>query len=504
MLRRFGKTHLFTGQMPNFFAYVMLLSWPVIMAVLFKKLPADRALVWSLLGALLFLPMETYFDFPVVPTMNKETLPSVIAMMLCLLMVPQKIKFFPQSPVGTILILAFLISPLLTYISNTEPVFWGPMGIPGLSWKDGFAGILRNAMTLIPFVLGYNLINNAETRKNFLTIYVIAALIYSVPMLLEVRLSPQINRWVYGFLPELFGQQIRFDGFRPVVFMGHGLTVAFFTSLAVLAAATLLKGRQVGARARYLFILVYLFVVLFLCKSVGSILFAVVFVPIILVAGIRLKGWAIMVSALLVLTYPVLRAADQIPTDDLVRYAAIIQEERSRSLDFRFYNEAILLEHASQKPVAGWGTWDRNRVFDSETGDDISVTDGYWVIVIGATGWIGYIAVFGLLTLPLLRLWRWRKRKVEFEEPHIIYGIALILAVNVLELIPNATINPITWLIAGMLLRCRPQDVSEIAKPEDTADEETPAPRLHVRQRRGQKATAQDAPALQTHQRAVR
>ncbi|WP_159086888.1 hypothetical protein [Loktanella sp. Alg231-35] len=474
------------------------------MAVLFKRLPADRALVWSLLGALLFLPEETYFDFPVVPTMNKETLPSVVAMLLCLFMVPQKIRFFPQSRLATMLILGFLISPLLTYLNNTEAVFWGPMGIPGLSWKDGLANVLRHAMTLIPFVLGYNLINNAEARKNFLTIYMIAGLIYSVPMLLEVRLSPQINLWVYGFLPELFGQQIRFDGFRPVVFMRHGLNVAFFAAIAVLAAATLLRGQTAGGRARYLFILFYLFVVLVFCKSVGSILFAVVFVPIIVLAGVRLKGWAIMVSALLVLTYPVLRAADLIPTKELVSYAAMIQEDRSLSLDFRFFNEAMLLEHASKKPITGWGTWDRNRVFDSETGDDISVTDGFWVIVIGVMGWVGYISVFGLLTLPLLRLWRWRKRKAEFKEPHIVYGIALMLAVSLLELIPNATITPMTWLIAGMLLRCRPQDASDIAKPEHTAEDESTAPRLHVRQRRGQKAAAYDAPALQTHQRATR
>ena len=65
-------------------------------------------------------------------------------------------------------------------------------------------------------------------RHNFLTAYMIAGLIYSLPMLLEIRFAPQFSYWFYGYWIELFDQQIRFGGYRPVVFMGHGLVTAFF------------------------------------------------------------------------------------------------------------------------------------------------------------------------------------------------------------------------------------------------------------------------------------
>ena len=66
---------------------------------------------------------------------------------------------------------------------------------------------------------------------------VVAGLIYSLPMLFEVRMSPQLHTWIYGYFPHSFGQQMRDGGFRPVVFIGHGLGVAFFVMTTVVAAA---------------------------------------------------------------------------------------------------------------------------------------------------------------------------------------------------------------------------------------------------------------------------
>ena len=68
---------------------------------------------------------------------------------------------------------------------------------------------------------------------------VVAGLAYSVPMLIEVRLSPQINIWVYGFFQHNFDQMMRYGGFRPIVFLPHGLWVAFFALMALVAAVGL-------------------------------------------------------------------------------------------------------------------------------------------------------------------------------------------------------------------------------------------------------------------------
>ena len=121
---------------------------------------------------------------------------------------------------------------------------------------------------------------------------------------------------------------------------------------------------------------------------------------------------------------------------------------RARSLQYRLNNEDILLEKANQRPLFGWGGWGRARVYD-ESGSDISTTDGRWIITIGNEGWFGYLARFGLLTLPIILL-TLRKRK--YEVTLATSALCLVLAGNLVDLIPNATSTPLTWLMAGALL----------------------------------------------------
>jgi hypothetical protein len=440
--------------MPNLIAYAMLLIWPLIMMGLFKSLTPDRALIWSFLGAFMVLPSGAGIDLPLIPSLDKFTIPSLVALVLCMTMLKQKIRLLPASTVASVLMIGYVLSPFATLLGNRAPLIYGDVFIPGMSIRDAISASISNTITLIPFVLAFNLLSTHQARFNFLTAYMIAGLIYSIPMLLEVRLSPQIGHWVYGFYSfgeERFLQQMRFGGFRPVVFMGHGLSTAFFTLMAVLSTAILWRASNAKNRTLYAFGAIYLLFILVMCKSAGVLVFAALFLPVIGLASRKLKGWAILVCTLFVLSYPVLRAADAVPTDAMVGYAAMIQEERAQSLQFRFDNEEVLLNHAANKPLFGWGSWGRNLVYDATTGENITITDGYWIIIIGVLGWTGYISVFGLLTLPLLRLWS-RRGQPAADEHNLIYGTSLMLAVNLLELLPNASINTMTWLLAGLLL----------------------------------------------------
>ena len=100
----------------------------------------------------------------------------------------------------------------------------------------------------------------------------------------------------------------------------------------------------------------------------------------------------------------------------------------------------------------GWGRWGRNRIYDDETGRDLSITDGLWIITVGGFGIIGFLAQFGLLVFPIVRAAS-AQRFVESPRDGIFLGaMTLIMAVNVIELIPNATLSPWSWLLAGALL----------------------------------------------------
>jgi hypothetical protein len=62
--------------------------------------------------------------------------------------------------------------------------------------------------------------------------------------LLEVRLSPQLHTWIFGYHQHSFGQSLRFGGFRPVVFMDHGLMVGLWMTMATLAGFWLWRSRS--------------------------------------------------------------------------------------------------------------------------------------------------------------------------------------------------------------------------------------------------------------------
>ncbi len=57
-----------------------------------------------------------------------------------------------------------------------------------------------------------------------------------VPLCLyEIRMSPQLHRILYGFHQHEFVQTLRWGGFRPMVFMNHGLALGLWMTLACLS-----------------------------------------------------------------------------------------------------------------------------------------------------------------------------------------------------------------------------------------------------------------------------
>src|ERR1019366_4313843 len=156
---------------------------------------------------------------------------------------------------------------------------------------------------------------------------VVAGLIYSLPMLLEIRISPQLHLWVYGYSPSDFIQEMRDGGYRPMVFMGHGLAAAFFTMTAVVAAVTLWRVEVRVLRLPPAGITVYLSTILILCKSAGALVYGGVLAPLVRWAKPRLQLRVALIFVTLALSYPLLRTADLVPT------ASIVDVARSISID---------------------------------------------------------------------------------------------------------------------------------------------------------------------------
>ena len=436
--------------MPNLFALLMLLLWPVIAVVLFRRLPVGRAIIASLLVAYLFLPPPPAgFDFPLLPPLTKETIPSLAMLLACLILYRDKITLLPETMVGRVLVVVFILSPMATVLTNTEPVFWGQMGLPALKLREGLSTMIQQGLLIAPFLMARNFLRNPSDQRDILKALFIGGMVYSVLMLVEIRLSPQLNIWVYGFFQHNFDQMIRFGGFRPIVFLYHGLWVSFFAMTAVVAAVALARGSTTRIVVGFWVAAAYLLVVLILSKSLGAILYGAALVPLVAFLSSRMQLRVAALLAFVALAYPLLKGADLVPQEALLQQAERVDSDRANSLRFRFQQETILLERAQEKPLFGWGLWGRNHIWDGATQTILTVTDGRWIILIGVLGWVGFLAEFGLLAYPIYLMWR---RAGQGQLSPWVGPMSLILGVNMIDLIPNATLTPLTWLMAGAIL----------------------------------------------------
>lgn len=446
--------------MPNAFAYLMLMVWPIVCVVFFRRMGLERAIVWSILGGYLILPPRATFDLPLVPDFDKTSIPSLCAIAFCYLIARQKVPLWPQSNTIRVLLVLFLFGTIPTVLTNSDPILFRSLfntrpisfvtgQLPGLRWIDMMSVLSDQAIVLVPFVLGRAFLASETGQRELLVALVVGGLIYSVPALFEVRMSPQLNTWIYGFFQHGFEQMMRQGGFRPIVFLIHALWVAFFFMTALLAAAALARASDRSMRPRFIAAILYLAAVLYFCKSLAPLLYGLSLVPAVLLLAPRMQIRLALGFAAVAVLYPILRDYDLVPLEAILDWAEAISPARAESLAFRFENEEILLERAHEKWLFGWGGWGRNLVRDLETGNIISIPDGEWIIVFGTFGWVGYLSKMGLLAVPIFLLWRTARK----AQPSLfISTLALILAITLVDMLINAILTPYTWLIAGAIL----------------------------------------------------
>jgi hypothetical protein len=439
--------------MPNLLAYLALFTWPIVAIILFRQLPLHKALVWTLIGGYLILPSATAIKFPMLPPIDKTLVTAVPALILCHLKgQEQPATTDAMARIGRLILMALvvmiLISPVLTVLQNAAPVIDGRTFLPGLRLHDAWGMISLSLVSMIPFWLGLRYLNSREGHRALLEAIALGGLAYSLPVLFEVRFSPQLHTWIYGFFPHDFVQHIRNGGFRPVVFLSHGLLIGIYLCISVIAAMSLYREarREGSSSIKWLSASIWLLMVLVYSKNLGAMMVAVVLSAAVFLLGRRPQLIVGLVIAAVVMTYPILRGAGWIPVKTTVEFVESINEERADSLRFRLNNEDLLLARANEKPLAGWGTWGRNLIHDPETGELSSTIDGIWVAFIGMFGWIGYIGRFGLLTAPIVLF---ALRRTAAGDSYLPLGLIMALCATLLDLLPNSGLVNYVWLMAG-------------------------------------------------------
>ncbi len=463
-----------------------LLLWPVVIIILFQRQNVQVAAAVSVILGFLLLPTISGWDFPLLPALDKETIPGIMVVVMVMATasrrqavmafgLPKRGYFsdlqmdvlpgwLPGSLIGRILLAMIVLGAFGTVMTNGDPVPTALRALKGLEPYDAFNVILSLLSVMLPFFIARKLLASPNAHFVLLTVLVVVGLGYSLLVLFEVRMSPRLNLMLYGFHPKSWVQALRGGGFRPMVFLENGLILAMFTGCMCLGAFALMRHHVGALKTRFMLAGGWMLMTIFLSNSLGALMITVAFLPVVLFLRV---GQQLMFAAAIagaVLTYPLLRSSNLIPIYSTLNFVESIDERRVGSLRFRFENEDILLARAQQRPIFGWGGWNRSRIYD-EKGRDVSVTDGRWIIVIGQGGWVRYIGEFGLLTLPIIILALRRKR---FAPSYATSGLCLVLAANLVDSIPNGGVHTLTWLIAGALMG----RLELVAKAEEAGTED--------------------------------
>jgi hypothetical protein len=446
---------MFGGE-PNAFSYVALfLFLPVAVVTFFTARPVV-ATTWLMLGAIMFLPERVQIDPPVLPPIDKQSIATFWVLIGCMLRAPEKLRAArPLRGIDLLFVLACAGS-FVTNALNTDEQVFGPLVMPGTTTYDSIATCVKDALAIyLPFLLGRAMYRGSGDLRIFFQVLVAAALLYSLFALFEIRMSPRCHYDVYGFMQTDFQMTLRGGGYRPMVFMNGGLALAMFVLSAAIAALAMKRAGmrvelprlpRVGAGPAAL----YLTALLVLVKSTGAIFYGAVVLPV--VALWRRPGVKMAVAlSLLVISFPLLRATRIFPTEAIVSAAESLSEERALSIWFRFFNEDQLLERASERRWFGWSGYGRYRVYDPFTGEDLSVTDGAWIIELGSRGIVGFLCLYGMLVIPVLRAARKLDRIPEEADRWLVAGLALIVALNATDLLPNGLFSYLPYYFAGVL-----------------------------------------------------
>lgn len=423
----------------NAIGFVALLAWPVAAVLLASWLRAPRAAVATCIAAWLFLP-EGGMDLPGPVDLSKINVTTLSMLAALALVEPRRILAFRPSwadlPIAALCVCSFFSS-----LAN------------GLGAYDGVAESLAKTFAWgIPWIVGRACFRTLDELRVLAIGIVLGGLVYIPLCLYEVRMSPQLHRILYGFFPHAeFSQSRRFGGFRPNVFMQHGLMVALWMAASAVTGAWLWHaGRlRVLLRLQMSMVVPAQIAVAVLCKSAGAAVLMAGGVSILLCSKWLRARALLWVLALAAPVYVAYRVAGG-PTDAVVQLAgaAPLVSERVDSLAYRFEAEDILLAHAKLRPIFGWGGYGRHRPVN-EAGEELARTDSLWIITLGQNGIVGLTALYAALATPLWMV----ARRVPFGAIFSARGapllvLALLVAMFAADSLFNAMFNPV-YVMAG-------------------------------------------------------
>jgi hypothetical protein len=436
----------------NALAYLALILWFPFSLLIFSTLRPARATLVVVLGGTLFLPEVLNFDFPLLPPFDKNAITCSSALIGILFRARRQFRRAkPFRGIGS-LVFVMLGAVVMTTITNRDPVQLADRQLQAMTLGEITSQGVRDGLTLaLPFILGRVAFRDSKDLRSVIYMICVFGLLYSLLALVEIRLSPQLHRWVFGYHQHSFSQTFRWGGYRPTIFLAHGIAVGMFFLVVGIAMIGYSRVKSVLLNVPSKLWMIYSIILFIFIKSTGAIAYGMAAFPIALFTRPKTQLRFAFVTAILIAAYPITKVSGVFPEEMLVNIALELSADRADSLQDRFDNDIILANRARERLLWGWGPFGRSRVYD-DTGKDISVTDGWWIIQLGGRGAVGLACLFGFLLLPIVYAHRNLKKIPDKKDRMLIANLAIICAVYVLDLLPNGLYNTLPFFLSGALL----------------------------------------------------
>ena len=430
------------GAQGNILVKLSMFGWIPAVLLLFAKFKPRKAAAIAFCFAWMFLPVAS-FPLKGLPDYTKMTASCMGILAAAYLFDRRRLMGFRLKALDLPMLL-WCTSPLLSSLSN------------GLGPYDGLSESMYQTVSWgMPYLVGRIYFADHDGLDTLTKTVFTGGLVYIPFCLVEIAISPQLHRLTYGYHQHSFLQTIRDGGFRPMVYMEHGLmTAMWMVTAAFLGVWLCAHGRLPKKMLAVPTVVLVAALVATTCilRSTGAV-FLLFLALACLFAG---KLFKTRIFLLILIVVPPIYITTRIngwwTGEGLSRFiAANLSEERAQSLQFRLDNEVILIEKAAYGGFFGWGGWGRSRVFD-ENGKDISVTDGLWIITLGTRGIYGLFWLNLAIVIPaLMLLWRCPSKQLYSQSLAAPLALAAIMAIYMIDNLPNAMVNPVFMLFNGAL-----------------------------------------------------
>lgn len=422
----------------NLIGFIILWGWTPVAVALRAVLNARTGTVLVALLGWMFLP-QAGFKIPGVPlTATNKMGVMALSMLLAAAVYDQsKIARFRLSLID-LAALGWLVAPLVT----------GAM--VGAAWEEAAGFVIQHATVwVVPYFVGRVVLSEGDSTRALLWAVVWCALAYAPLCWFEMRFSPQLHNWAYGFHQHSFIQARRGDGFRPTVFMQHGLAVALFMSMGMVAACALWMSEKNRGRLHAGLATLVLGATLVGCKSFGAMALGVGGIGVLVACRALKATWPLSVLALVPLVYVVARTAGGWRGEELLSLVSMLSD-RDESLAVRLRSESSVWEALG--PNRLFGVLRFSLFKDIDEGTSV-FADGLWLIALNRTGIVGLCLLFGLMVLPSLAALRRlaAQRGPWIERVPVVGGVYLAIMMS-FDNLANCMFNPLMGLVLGCLV----------------------------------------------------